>query len=469
MSWGTVLVSVREYIAHLPIDKRERLAGFVRAVPAPIRYGPVFRNTRREIIKAHSVPSWGRMEQERRLGDLLRLAAGTKYYSTAAGYSTLQALDQNPREILGKLPILTREELSAHTKDMLTVATEQVEVVSSSGTSGEPIVFHLDKARGAGEWAYVQHIWNTRAGYELDDWRVFLRGAADVPNDVDYYVQSLTGEIILRTRALSPDKVQEHWDLIKQYGIHFIHGYPSAMEYLAKLIEKHLPGDKWRLQIKGLLTVSEEFTRVQAEVLARVFPNARVANFYGLSERTVFAGMDSDWVFHPEPLYGVTEILNQDGSPTGPGERGRIVTTGLRLTGQPFLRYDTGDSAEVVGTDPWGCPTFKDIKARRGREGLVRDDGSLLPTTSLTLHSSQFAAVARFRFRQDEPGRAALVVEPSSGVDVTELNEFLEAMQRRSGNGVVLNLEIVERLEVPQNGKNRLIDQNIPGVTGTWA
>lgn len=463
------MVSVREYIAHLPVEQREKIAGLARMVPVSMRYGPDFRRTGRDIVKAHAVPSWGREEQARRLGHLLALASDTDYYSTADGYQALKHAARDPHQILRELPILTRQALSENTSRMLTVDADEVELVTSSGTSGDPIVFHLNKARGAGEWAYVHHVWNNRTGYQLNDWRVFLRGAADLPGDADYYVQSLTGEITLRTRALSPEKLVEHWDLIKQHHIRYIHGYPSAMDYLARLLEEHLPTDPWRTQIRGLLTVSEELTRAQATVLNRVFPNAQVANFYGMSERTVFAGMDSNWVFHPEPLYGITEVLREDGSPAQPGQRGRIITTGLRLTGQPFLRYDTGDSAEVVGTDRWGGPTFKDITARRGREGLVRADGSLLATTALNLHGSEFTTVNRFRFRQDQPGQAVLMVEPSASADDQQLQLFLEAMQRRTGDGVRLSLRSVTRLEVPANGKTRLIDQNIAGVTGTWA
>ncbi|MDO4255469.1 MAG: phenylacetate--CoA ligase family protein [Kocuria sp.] len=466
---GEIVVSVREYIAHLPPERREKIGSVARMVPASVRYGPVFRQTQRDIIKAHTTPFWGREERARRLHAMLDAAARTEYYSTADGYEVLRKPHPDPRVVLGQLPILTRQELSKNTEHMLTVGADQVELVTSSGTSGDPAVFHLDKTRGASEWAYVHHTWNTTTGYQLGDWRVFLRGAVDLPGDADYYVQSLTGEITLRTRALGPDKLKEHWDLMKQYQIRYIHGYPSAMDYLARLLEEQLPEDPWRHEIRGLLTVSEEFTVAQAETFGRVFPNAVVSNFYGLSERTVFAPMDGDWVFHPEPLYGVTEVVREDGSAVGVGERGRIVTTGLRLRGHPFVRYDTGDSAEVVGFNVWGDPLFRDIKARRGREGLVRRDGSLLSSTSLTLHGAEFRTVNRFRFRQDEPGKAVLVVEPSASADDSQLQGFKEAMQRRAGAGVHLSLETVPRLEVPANGKNRLIDQNIPGVEGTWA
>lgn len=37
------------------------------------------------------------------------------------------------------------------------------------------------------------------------------------------------------------------------------------------------------------------------------------------------------------------------------------------------------------------------------------------------------------------------------------------------GGRIDLELEVVDRLEVPVNGKERLVDQRIPGAATTWA
>ena len=37
------------------------------------------------------------------------------------------------------------------------------------------------------------------------------------------------------------------------------------------------------------------------------------------------------------------------------------------------------------------------------------------------------------------------------------------------GDRIHLELEVVDRLEVPANGKERLVDQQIPGAATTWS
>lgn len=461
-------MSLRETIAHLPPEQRERVAGLARHIPAGIRFGPVFRQTQRDIRKAWSVPSWGREERDRRLGRMLDATAGTGYYGSAAGYEALHDRDLPPMQRLQRLPILTRGTLSEHSDRMLTLPERQMEKVSTSGTSGEPIVFWLDRARGASEWAYVLDAWHRATGYQPDDWRFRLRGA-ELPGGAQSFVQGSTSEVVLRVQALSPEGIREQWSLASDRGIRFLHGYPSALAYLARLLETELPEDPWPAEIQGLFTVSEELTAAQVDILKRVFPRARVANFYGLSERTVFALMGDDGVFRSAPLYGVTELLDEQGRAVEVGARGRIITTGLRLSGQPFLRYDTGDSALRVGTDAWGQPTFREIRSRRGREGLISDDGSLLPITAVGIHGTEVLAARRFRFRQSAPGQAEFIVEPASGASDAEVRRLHRAMAAAIGPGIELELTVVEHLEASSNGKERLVEQNIPGAIATWA
>lgn len=48
------------------------------------------------------------------------------------------------------------------------------------------------------------------------------------------------------------------------------------------------------------------------------------------------------------------EVLTDDGTPAPPGMRGRLVVTKLEPVGDPVIRYDTGDIAELFN-DPCAC------------------------------------------------------------------------------------------------------------------
>ncbi|RLP59930.1 phenylacetate--CoA ligase family protein [Kocuria rhizophila] len=464
------MTSIREFVGHMPVQQRELLAAPVRLVPPTMRYGPVYEATRREILKARSTPWWARVTVDQRLLDTMRTASQAPYFARDARYGPVASALQGEltaREALRRLPIMTRQDLSQNYRDMLAVDESQVELSASSGTSGEPIFFLLNRNRGAREWAFVVDAWSS-TGYKLGDWRVFFRGV-ELPGRRTHLVMRTVGEILVRVAAVGPETSQELWELICKHRVRYLHGSPSTLTYLARIVDHAEFDTSWRQEIQGILPVSEQFTPAQEEHLRAAFPNARISVFYGLSEKTVLARMDDDHVYHPYPTYGHVELLDPRGRPVPEGERGRIVTTTLDGRGMPLLRYDTGDSAQLVGHDAIGTPLFRDILARRGREGLVRTDGELFPTTSFTAHGSELACVYRFRLRQDVPGRATLQVQPVPGARREDLEAFHQLMCRRAENQVDLDLEIVAELPASANGKFSLLDQRIPDAPTTWA
>ena len=67
------------------------------------------------------------------------------------------------------------------------------------------------------------------------------------------------------------------------------------------------------------------------------------------------------------------------------------------------------------------------------------------------------------------PGKATLRVEPTADAAAEELEDFYQVMRWRTEGQVELDFELVENLEIPPNGKDRLVDQHIEGATATWA
>lgn len=464
------MVSLREFIAHLPPDERELLGAPARVIPARYLYGPVHSRTLREIRKARTTPWWARRTVTERLAETFRTAYRAPYYRENPGYRVLRDVLAGglcPREGLSELPILTRQEVSAHYREMLATTARDVELSASSGTSGDPIFFLLDRHRGAREWAFVVDSWSA-TGYRLGQWRAYFRGL-DLPDHRPYFVMHTLREIVFRIQTVAPDTVRAYWDVIRGRRIEYLHGYPSALLYFAKLLTAADCDTSWRHRIRGVMLVSEQVGRTEWQLLQRAFPNAVLTTFYGLSEKTAFARAGDDLVYHAYPLYGHVELLHPDGSPVLPGERGRVVTTSLDGRGMPLVRYDTGDSAQLVGYDAVGTPQFRDILARRGREGLVKADGELFATTPLNVHGQEFRCVHRFKIRQDMPGRAVLVVQPAPGAAEEDLERFRQLMVRRTENQVELGFELVAELPATVNGKHTLLDQRIPDAPAPWA
>ena len=97
----------------------------------------------------------------------------------------------------------------------------------------------------------------------------------------------------------------------------------------------------------------------------------------------------------------IVEIINEVGSPTPPGEIGRVVVTDLFNSAAPMIRYDTGDHAEVG--EPCTCgrhtPTLKRILGR-DRGLFIRADGSRFWPQAHQYKMSKFIKILQWQIVQ---------------------------------------------------------------------
>ena len=248
-----------------------------------------------------------------------------------------------------KIPILTAATVLQRARDMCTRPPEELDIGSSGGTSGAPVKFYLDRHRSPIEYAFVHDVW-ARAGFRPGDARCVFR-SLDLGGDDQTVMQydPALAELRCSVFHLSDDNMRSYHDAIVKRDIRFIHGYPSAIAIFASFLLRS--GLAPLSRIRGVFPSSERFNATHAELVTRAFDHPRIVPFYGLSEKVAFASAPAEDldVFEFEPLYGYTELVDDDGAlVTTVGASGRLVSTGLLFPGMPFLRYDTGDRAELV-------------------------------------------------------------------------------------------------------------------------
>jgi len=453
------LDELRGYYLRAPRSVQSAGGRLLAAVPPGLLYGRTFRRLQADLERSEWDPEFVHRRVQAQLAALLRRARATPHYAqrlarTDEVHSTLKDL--------ATLPILDKDEVRRSADAMLTVPRSEMDEVMTSGTSGTALSVYLDRDRSVKEWAFVTHLWQ-RCGYQLRDRRAVLRGVF-LPNVASrpWSWEPGTRELRLSPFRMVPAVMDEYLELLDRFRIGWVHGYPSAISLLARHAQK--VGWSPPPALKGILPISEALQPHQRQIIRDGFGAVTIFPFYGLTEKVALAGeasgCEDEYVF--EPLYGVAEVVDQEGHPVErTGQRGRLIGTGFLSVGMPMIRYDTGDLATLVESpSPDNCWRLRvgSIVSGWKQDYLVTREGGLI--TPAVLYPENRVA-REFRFVQDALGEASLRIIPEDGVDRGELEALIRTINAAADGLLTVRLEVVDEIPPTLRGKRRQVEQHL--------
>ena len=435
------------------------LAGLV---PPSIRFGGSSYDRWSRIAAMH--PGHGQEAAAKR-SELLRevlysALLGSEFYKPYQ-YLTPRVTQQSIYETLKELPIISRDELSQHPERMIATKLADVDLASTSGSSGKPVRFYLPKIRRSAEWAFMVTAWNQACGYELGDWRALMRGL-EFKDSKPWSVSKAFSELRLSPFHMTPENLLLFQSLIAARSIRYLHGYPSAIDALARSVIASGDPHQLSTSVKAVLLISQPVTQDERQAIAKAFPSARIVVHYGLTERTAFAleRMDDPGVYDVNPMYSTVEILDDHDRPVAAGQRGKIIGTGHINTAAPIIRYDSGDTATVISIDgDWPSCRYvlADIQPRREDSSIVGRDGRQAHVVALNLHSTEFSKVAEYQFVQMAPGIVKLLLVPAERSAAAVMPAVANQFAAKLGNAFELSFEVRDEVIIPKSGKRRLV------------
>lgn len=160
--------------------------------------------------------------------------------------------------------------------------------------------------------------------------------------------------------------------------------------------------------------------------------NCPVIDVYSLCESRFIAARTGD-AFEIIPHDIFVEILDPQGRPCAPGERGEIVLTGGRNPFQAMLRYRTDDYAAMTWRDE--RPVLVQFEGRQPTM-FLDTEGCVINNINVT-HALKPFALAQFSMHQFDDGALRLRM---SGYDVAE-GQIRRALERLFGAGQRLVIE----------------------------
>lgn len=385
---------------------------------------------------------------EKRFCEIFRKAYScSDYYRRLCNDNGVKAIyDIQHLEDIVKLPILTKDMLKKHGKELLTCKEKGLIKNHTSGTTGTPLTVWQNWASVWREQAYFV-CYRKRCGYNYGEPMVSLRG--NLARDEISLKVHVSNTLYLSSYNINAQTAETYHRLIAKHHPKAIEGYPSSLYSLAlvfkdKGLECHIP---------VAFTSSETLFDYQRKMIEQVF-HTQVYDHYGTTERTIRLEEVLDHTgYYEDPGYGIEEY-HED----------YIISTSLINDVFPLIRYKTDDRIilrEGIGKTPEGFIDYSHgIKKVEGRAMtyIVGKDGTKYSDAALTFIFKDAEGIRYSQFIQKEKGKVDLNIVPDSSFSEETVKQLVGNIDTKIGLGnMEVNIQSVSEDELKYTSRNKLI------------
>jgi len=364
-----------------------------------------------------------------------------------------------PFSEISSLPVLSKSVIRERLGDFVRNPPPRERVLNAhtSGTTGAGLRFPVTRYAHQRQWAFW---WRYRSwhGISRDEWCAVFGGRTVVPptytNPPFWHVNQPGRSVLFSQYHLTPERAQLYLDEIRRRDIHWIHGYPSSIAFLAQVgIEL---GYARRVPIRWVTVGAENLLVHQRDAIERMF-GVTPRQHYGLAEGVANISECPGGTLHVDEDYSLVEFL-----PREDGSGHRIVGTSLDNAAIPFVRYDTGDIATLPdGGGTCSCGrTGRVVETIDGRQEdyLVLSDGTKLGRVD---HFFKDAVhIREAQIVQKQPGQATIRIVRGNGYTRADEQALRREMDDRLAGRLSFEFEYATDIPRGPNGKLRLVIQH---------
>jgi len=451
---------------HAPDFLRDQAITLYSRRRGKLKFGPRFHEYLTDLDRTQRYSAEElRLLQDEKVRRLVHYAAVHVPYYT----DLLRRLGIAPRDIRGasdlsRLPVLTKQDVQEHGRDLRsTLYRDQrlVEVFHTSGTTGKPldVAVSLDYLQMEKAFTWLHRSWG---GIAVGDRTAAFVGFPVVPfhkRRPPFWAHDRSeNRTLFSLHHMMPGNMPAYAEALVRLSPRLIYGYPTAI-YLMAL---HLVNsDNQTVRPQAVFTASESLLPHHRAVIEQAFA-CRVFDWYGATEMTANIVQCEHGTYHVKSEYGVVEFLRPDGSTAGPGEQGIIVATGLNNMAMPLIRYRLGDTAVPRG-GTCACGRAGILVERivgRLEDVVVTPDGRWISRLDFVFKS--LPGVAEAQIVQEEIGSLRVRIVRREGYGEIEESRVLRNLRVRLGDDIKIRFEYPDRIPRTRGGKFRYVVSKVP-------
>jgi phenylacetate-CoA ligase len=256
---------------------------------------------------------------------------------------------------------------------------------------------------------------------------------------------------------MSEPHLEHYYNKLCEIQPEEIIGYPSNLFILAKFLRKHGLGG---IRPRAIFTTAETLLQHQRAIIEEAFER-NIVDQYGCTEMALFISQCEKGTYHIHPEYGIVEVIGKDGNPVAPGEEGEAVCTSFINYAMPMIRYRLGDRI-VLGMEKCLCgrnfPVAKRILGRVD-DTLTTPDGR--PLGGLDAVFKGMSDIYETQIIQTNPDKLVFKMVLGDAFTDKSRTELLREIRKRTGSGMIVEIQTVNEIEKDSNGKFRAVKSEL--------
>jgi phenylacetate-CoA ligase len=394
--------------------------------------------------------------RSRLLSDILREASNTPFWREQFDEYGVQIKSSDPFSELVKLPLLTKDVVKNNVNRIVNPAIDRRQLLwrHTSGTTGSGLVFPETTSTEHFTWSFW---WRYRRWHGLSpDMRCgYFGGRSLVPissKKPPFWRLNRPGnQLMFSGYHLSRETAGFYLRALRDYDVHWLHGYPSMLTLLAKYalidsLDARLPS------LKCITTGAESLSEGQRSTLRAVF-KVPVVQHYGQAEAAANVSECEYGQLHIDEDFSAVEMIPSS------FDRGveHLIGTNWLNPAFPLFRYDTGD---VVVRGTGTCPCGRSGRLIESIDGRS-EDYLLLPSGArigrLDHIFKKMVNVNEAQFFQDIPSVVTVRIVRGPAYGVRDELQLSHEIRQRIGLDIELRIEYVESIKRGPNGKMRFV------------
>ena len=431
---------------------------------------------------------------------LAHAAQSTAYYRRQFERHQVDSAGIEGLDDLRRVPFLTKALVRAYLEEMVDpAAVRRLSRHATSGSTGEPLTFYIDRRRSAADQAARVRFWAWWGVSPGDRAATVWGSKAELRRrgPLRRLSERLTNALTLPAGEVGDEALAHLAQALARFRPAVIFGYATALgllgEYMVKCAETGRPDARRPTpdaRLRVVVATAEVLLPHHRKAIAEAF-RCGVSTEYGSRECGVLAGECPRGGLHVAAENALIEIVDPEGDePLPAGELGELVVTLLSARGgygMPMIRYRMGDLGRLSPT-ACGCglglPVLAEVEGRR-RDVLRLADGRQVHPSVFSRALAEVAGLSRYRVvqgadatitvqveaqrsevrgqrseKEDKMGGATPLTSDLSSLSspsASGLDQALAAIRAELGPGVEMHLERVPALRLDGAGKFRWI------------